>query len=677
MHSRENIQASAMAARSADANQRAMMKDTRLLAVNGTPQLEYDGLHGGELAWILGRRFKSAINPDQGAGANGIAEYSDAERYTQQAFAGLGSGVDRMQRLASTGWVESLFQERIGNATIALHTIRLDAPYAMAMDSSLAAYRPYIAGANVLQCPDIAWWRARLENTEAAMKKVGSSIAGAANNQGRRLQGINIVDTSPFLRGVQVDSSLARFEEKAVKGATEPEDMPRNLGGNLCMSVLETELRRRNIMDWTPDGIVLSKLESPTDEPMKSTAIDARQAQLFNVGIQGPSITKSWTSDVKDHKLEVQPMDKVFVAVVARLSYRVSPDGNTEYQNLRAGQQTILRSMVAHRQAVKSNQSSAVIASAAADVEAAIGTVKTNLAPAYEGAVAGAAEPKYNRNKEAYQTAKAAVDSAGGSATATQRDALAAAKAKLDQNLAPVQSGPKLNDLRVESRNLRTNTKAVTKAYLSEFRLMRTTSSHIANYSYYKPGDENSRLGLPMGQQFGNTNNFSGVRDVIVGAWCIGTVLDSAASRSTIGFQQVKSHPTSMAININVNIQWWSGDKLYKHFHDAGGLTLMRGQKRPLAPDAVTPKVPEEQDKDIEPADLTTDPGTEPRPTIGSDAGKDNSEAAILIPPLEPEDLTPDFSRLQRQRTVAAPSVFAASAGASAASARPGQSRRA
>ena len=59
-------------------------------------------------------------------------------------------------------------------------------------------------------------------------------------------------------------------------------------------------------------------------------------------------------------------------------------------------------------------------------------------------------------------------------------------------------------------------------------------------------------------------------------------VIDSAASRSTIGFQQVKSHPTSMAININVNIQWWSGDKLYKHFYDAGGLMLMRGQKRPM-----------------------------------------------------------------------------------------------
>lgn len=676
MHSRENIQASALAARSADRNGRAMMKDTRLLTVNGAPQLEYDGLHGGELAWILGRRFKSAIDSTQ------ISEYSDAERYTQQAFAGLGSGVDRMQRLASTGWVESLFQERIGNATIALHNIQLDTPYAMAMDSSLEAYKAYIAGANVLQCPDIAWWRARIENTDSAMRKVGSSMDGAANNEGRRLQGINVIDTSPFLRGVQVDSSLVRFDGKAVEGVTDPEDMARNIGGHLCMSVLETELRRRNIMDWTPDGIVLSKLESPTDEPMKSTAIDARQAQLFNIGIQGPSITKSWTSDVKDHKLEVQPMDKVFVAVVARLSYTVTTAGNDELRRLRSAQQVILRQMLRHREAVKTGLSKAIIDEAAAAIKAATKNVNDTVYPAYETALAGVGDPKYILDRNAYNTAKAAVDAAGAAATAAQQQALKDAKDALDKNW-------KIDDAEVkklleESIKVRTNKKAVSKAYLTDFRLMRTTSSHMSNYSYFKPGHPNSRLGLPIGRNVystdDSTDDFSGVQDVIVGAWCIGTVIDSAASRSTIGFQQVKSHPTSMAININVNIQWWSGDKLYKHFHDAGGLTLMRGQKRPLAPGNNVEKQEEEQDKDIIPADAPVDPGTSTDSGISSTAHEDNSAAEVLIPPLEEEDMTPDFTRMQRQRTGAAPSAFGASAAASAAAVartRPGQSRRA
>jgi hypothetical protein len=31
-----------------------------------------------------------------------------------------------------------------------------------------------------------------------------------------------------------------------------------------------------------------------------------------------------------------------------------------------------------------------------------------------------------------------------------------------------------------------------------------------------------------------------------------------------------------MAININVNIEWWSGDKLYKNYMDVDGQVLRR-----------------------------------------------------------------------------------------------------
>jgi hypothetical protein len=70
-----------------------------------------------------------------------------------------------------------------------------------------------------------------------------------------------------------------------------------------------------------------------------------------------------------------------------------------------------------------------------------------------------------------------------------------------------------------------------------------------------------------------------GFAEYIVGAWCVGTVLDSAASRSTVG-TLVRTAPSSMAMNVNVNVEWWSGDKLYQHFMDESGLVLMRGQKR-------------------------------------------------------------------------------------------------
>jgi hypothetical protein len=479
MHSRENVQAAALEQRRGG---NANVKDKRLLVVNGTPQLEYDGLHQGELAWILGRRFKSAVNPNQGAAADGISEFTEMERYAHQAFAGLGSGVDRMQRLASTGWVESLFAERLGSASIKLHKIRLDAPYAKAMDSGLLHFAKYLAGANVLHCPDIAWWRAQLEGSTKALADVGNTGNAARPNEGRRSQGINLMDTSPFLRGLQVDSKVVRFDEHNVLGSTIAEDLARNQGDLLSMAALETELRRRNIMDWTPDGIVLSKLESPTDEPMKSTEMDARQAQLFNVGIQGPSITKSWTSDVKNFRLEVQPMDKVFVVVVATLSFRVNATGNPEYQALRDAQQAVLVALVAHRTAIKTLQPQAAIDAAKAAVDAAIAAAG-NAATLFEAAIDASPEPLYDQRVAAVAAAKAALEAVpAGQNNDTEKADLATAETRLAALWEKLDAA-NVNVTRDQSELVRKNRKAVSKANLTNFRLMRTTSSHMANYS--------------------------------------------------------------------------------------------------------------------------------------------------------------------------------------------------
>jgi hypothetical protein len=42
----------------------------------------------------------------------------------------------------------------------------------------------------------------------------------------------------------------------------------------------------------------------------------------------------------------------------------------------------------------------------------------------------------------------------------------------------------------------------------------------------------------------------------------------------------VRTKPTSMALNVNVGIEWWSGDRLHRHFMDGGtpgGGVTMRG----------------------------------------------------------------------------------------------------
>jgi len=628
MHNRENMHAEALAKRSGNDN----LKDVR---IQGN-QLEYDGLHQGELAWILGRRFKSAVNDDYAQGTNDgtIDEFSALERYSHQAFAGLGTGVDRMQRLASTGWVEALFESRLGNARIGLHNVLLDSPYAKAMDSSVQPFTQYLVGASVLHCPDIAWWRANIE-TKDPLKQVAE----------RRAQGINIIDTSPFLRGVQVNSDMCRFNEG---------DMSRNQGDVLSMSVLETELRRRNIMDWTPDGIVLSKLESPTDEPMKSTEIDARQAQLFNVGVQGPSITKSWTSDVKNTRLEVQPMDKVFIAVVATLSYRVSETGKGKYEELQNKQQLLINALKEQHKATAEGIDAAKLA-----VITAINNVN-GAANALRGAIGvEGEEPDYDEATLAVKTLSGAIKglksdpTASAAAIVAKENALAIATAKLDKCWKRPDDS-EITTIKERSNEVRTNTKVVSKAYLTNFRLMRTTSSHMATYSYYKENDEHSRLGLKMGPITGGNDNFSQVRDVIVGGWCVGTVADSAASRSTIGFQTVKSHPTSMAINVNVNVQWWGGDKMYKHYHDAGGLVMTRGKKR--RDDA---KTPGEDDDAIPLPGAMVDP---PNPAVS--LSLDGTGGGPFIPPMSNE------------RSVRARADVTGGAGTSGAP-RPGGSRRA
>ena len=125
--------------------------------------------------------------------------------------------------------------------------------------------------------------------------------------------------------------------------------------------------------------------------------------------------------------------------------------------------------------------------------------------------------------------------------------------------------------------DLRSGEIAVKRALLSNFRILRATSSFLINNSHAKSPTESptgwkaSRCGLPIGYSHAGgagVEALSGNAEYILGGWCIGTVIDSAASRSTIHAGQVRTAPSSMAININVNVEWWSADKLYQNYQD-------------------------------------------------------------------------------------------------------------
>lgn len=544
--------------------------DKRHVSVDGKPQLEYDGLRSGELGWVLGRRFMAA--PDDGApltgtttaGAPDASTFDDpnlsgSSLFANQAHAGLGFGVDRMQRLASTSWIEGFVKQQLGSQKVNLHQIQLGSAYNKAMDAGINLMHAFVAGSTAIHGPDI-------------VDSVAQATGAAAPK--KRLQGILVAEKGPFLRGMQVDSSV--FEANGVLGVLsgpEPRNngtlhLARHEGDNLCFAAMEVELRRRNLLNWSPDGVVLSKLESPTDEPMKSTELDARGAQLFNVAVQGPATTTVWTSDYRDHKLECQPMDKVFICLVADVAYNYTDDATFQGKvaAAAAARNNVVVAANALHNKLKNRQ--------------ALGSEKTDLKAAIDAAMTASNELASTADKI----------KVGGASKTTHEDLLkavkdgtAGAQAKLDATFKDWDATA-VTDFKTVQDNIRKGVTFVGRAVVTNFRLMRSTSSHLNNYSHWKSDSPNSRCGLRLGKPDGNGTEGNGSGEYIVGAWCIGTVLDSAASRSTVG-SLTRTAPTSMALRVSVNVEWWSGDKLYKHYMDTNnpddkkGGVLARGRE--------------------------------------------------------------------------------------------------
>ena len=418
-----------------------LVKDGKQMKTPGGKLLltEYDGLESGELAWIYGR----AVGPER--------------RPTSYA---LGHGPDRMQRLAYTAYVEAYFQaSNLKDVVINLGAVQLTD----STDSDATTFVAKLANATALSSVDVAH----------ACRP--ATIGGAA-----LASGIFTMSKGPFLRGkMRTDVPVDIVDPKSSDTTYTVE---RNLGDKMAFDALFQTMQNEGIFDWKPDGMVLSKLESPSGEPLSSMELDARQAQLFNLAIQGPAIAKTWTGR---SELVCMPLDKVFMLVVARVTSSAGAISDD-------------------------------------DLKKEVGFFKegeTGAVTAAWGALA----------------LKAVDDKDGGPKNST----------------------------------------------LSNFRLMRATSSYLAANSHYKPGNAASRCNLGLLEEGGL---FAG--DYIVGGWCIGTVVDNAASRSTIG-HQVRIAPMSMALNVNVNIEWWSGDKLHRHYMDVDGNVQQRGTTTELPLDPV------------------------------------------------------------------------------------------
>lgn len=522
-----------------------------------------------------------------------------------------GYGPDRMQRLAYTAWVEAFFRERVGVQTIDLLARENVVGHGVHgnMDGEIATHRPFVAGASVFAVADVAYGLHTPFEPHDGSRAAGEKVELA----GAQIQGLFAMETGPFLRSMSTDTDpvpIRHVEVRATPDAPNPleealqlavqdgivgatstgpgpdlagaapapdgrailEDVPRNLGSELAQRGLACILRRHGLMNWMPDGIVLSKLENGPD-PYADMEYDARSGALFNIGIAGPAVTKSWTGD---HRMEAQPLDKVFILMVADLSYELKTDaagggGCNEQGALTAAMARMQRDGVAPtRQLRAANRLTAAAAGMAATV---------NMGGARIGGAADG-NTRYTQLYRGFMNAfKAWRDNEKDAGRyATLKDALrtfnefmgVGSNGNASANRVAVTTPGNATAFNSAAARLRNGEIGLEKAQLSNFRLMRATSSFLTNYSnpFKRTNLNDARCGLPIGfDRTGANGAGAGAASYIVGGWCIGTILDSGASRAAVS-NQVRTAPCSMAMNINVNVQWWTADELYTHYMD-------------------------------------------------------------------------------------------------------------
>lgn len=112
-------------------------------------------------------------------------------------------------------------------------------------------------------------------------------------------------------------------------------------------------------------------------------------------------------------------------------------------------------------------------------------------------------------------------------------------------------------------------TSAKSQGELGNFRIRMETSSHMIHASGANPPREDVAWKLNRGERMG-LGWGEHLAEYVLGAWCIGRVMDSASSRSQVPGAFSNTNPTSYAVSIDTHVEWWSGDRLFRSFCDKG-----------------------------------------------------------------------------------------------------------
>lgn len=439
------------------------------------------------------------------------------------------SGTDRFQRLCSMEYLERWFKCVLRGVSLEIPE-DLQAVPALTYESGGGGFAGLVTQYLGV---DIAG-AAGSPGDERRVKLLGGAVRAAAP-AAKPMEGIFCADYGPFIRGKSSHSGLVNRTTSGmtIEDPFDPTQTMRNTKVNECLGeetafrVFDEMLKAVGLMDWSPDGVVKSKgLDDPSDQ-LSDEALKARDGALFNIAVQGPQLTSTWSGEGKA-ELEVLPLDKVFVALVADVWF----DKFDQYLEVPPG-------------------------SPAGTAASAVPW----LAPFVNASPDSAAVKAYMEGKERMLKIPFTF-----------------------QEMADFQGQQWFaEEINVAGAGTKTGTgKAREKVTMTNFRPMLMTSSQMTRYSQFRAVEDGAtpgaytaagRCGLRLGK---------GVGEYVVGAWCIGNVLDKAAARGSMPGGSVigmRAAPNSYAHTINVNISWWNGDMLWRTFMNKEGSTTARYEK--------------------------------------------------------------------------------------------------
>jgi hypothetical protein len=365
--------------------------------------------------------------------------------------------------------------------------------------------------------------------------------------------------------------------EVAVKDTNVKTTVPRHLVSNLAQKALICELKTLGLFNWTPDGICLSKFESGPDA-IVDAGFDAQMGQLFNIGVQGPCITKTWSNG--DSDMQVLPGDRLFVLLVADVEYMLvkeDPDStgvkvvaiNADTTKLTSAQ-SFARTMGydSNGEFVVNGDNYAEPFTPNAQDEAERASAKERQEDTeLQAELNDYYDMDYVSSESQYcETLANRIIAGVGEDPAQYQEYTKAVNDYINTTGPDARNVTFGGTFRRLAMDVRNGKRVMQYATLKNFRYMKATSSFLSNRSHI--GSYGQQYGGRCGLSIGfDESNWKGGAEFIVGGWCIGTVLDAAASRA-LGPNGIRTPPTSMAYNLNVDIEWWHGDRLHDAFCD-------------------------------------------------------------------------------------------------------------